>query len=73
MYKMDYPDISVDVKPINRDTEIDLNDIDLVRQYQNIHLLLGWYKPDLETGRFSYDQFRSLLPPENEEQHIVVE
>ena len=35
--------------------------------YQNVHPLLGWYKHDLETGHFSYDQFEKLMSTENEE------
>ena len=30
--------------------------------------MLGWYKAELETGQFSYDQFQSLMSVENEEQ-----
>ena len=61
VYKADYPDVSLEAMPIHRDMELEVNDTDFVRQYQNIHPLLGCYKPDLETGKFSYDQFRSLL------------
>ena len=42
----------------------------LVRDYQNVHPLLGWYKADLEKGQLSYDQFRTLLQTDNEAQLI---
>ena len=70
VYKTDYPDVSLEAMPIPRDMELEVNDTDFVRQYQNIHPMLGWYKPDLETGKLSYDQFRALLQPENEEELI---
>jgi hypothetical protein len=63
VYKTDYPDVSLEAMPIPRDMELEVNDTDFVRQYQNIHPMLGWYKPDLETGKLSYDQFRALLQP----------
>ena len=33
----------------------------LERNYQNFHLLLPWYKYDLETGHISYEQFQRLM------------
>ena len=50
------------------ETEKQQNILKLDRNYQNVHPLLGWYKADLETGQFSYDQFQTLMSVENEEQ-----
>ena len=57
VYKTDYPDVSLEAMPIPRAMELEVNATDFVRQYQNIHPMLGWYKPDLETGKLSYINF----------------
>ena len=56
--------------PIPRAMELEVNGTDFVRQFKNIHPMLGWYKPDLDTGKLSYDQFCSLLLRDNEAQLI---
>ena len=40
--------------------------VNLERQYQNVHPLLGWDKHDLDTGHFSYDKFQPLMSTEKE-------
>ena len=34
-------------------------------RFQIVHPLLGWYKHDLNTGVFLYDDFNNLMQPEN--------
>ena len=45
----------------NEDSAEKLNDTHKTpsfdRNYQNVHPLLGWYKHDLQTYHFSYEQF----------------
>ena len=60
-------DVKMNVTEHQQYTDSEQNKlINLEKQYQIVHPLLGWYKHDLDTGLFSYDKFQQLTSTEKE-------